>query len=75
MEARCEPTRSDILLVAGVIWGAGLLLTIAALLVYIAVKSYDPALSCDELSANAFTPGALPDNDARDDWELLCGYD
>jgi hypothetical protein len=74
METRYERTRSDIPLIAGVIWGAGLLLTIAALLAYIAFKSYDPALSCDELSANAFTPGALPDIDARDDWELLCGH-
>jgi hypothetical protein len=78
MHAECEQPRSNALLIACIIWGAGLFGTLAGILTYVAIQNYDPSVSCDELAGRAFgTTDAgtePPDIDAWDDWELLCGY-
>ena len=77
MEAQFESPRFNPLFIACVIWAAGLLATLTALLVYIAIHTYDPSETCDEVFAKT-EPSRLnygpPDIDAWDNWELLCGY-
>jgi hypothetical protein len=79
MQAQFDRARSDATLILAVIWTAGILATIFGLVVYFAVQSYDPALSCSELYGKAHIGGVdqVPkDLDAWDDYELLChdGY-
>jgi hypothetical protein len=51
MQARFDAPRSEALVMAFVVWGAGLLAALAAIVIYIAVQNYDPTVSCDELLA------------------------
>jgi hypothetical protein len=74
MQAEVDGPRSNAIGILCVIWAAGLLATVAVLILYLAVRSYDAALSCDDISAKAFTADMPPDTDAWDDWELVCGY-
>ena len=73
MQAEFDRPRTDAFAIVWVVWAAGILATIAILLLYVAVQSYNPDLSCDELH-DKVGGGSVPRNvDAWNDYELLCG--
>ena len=75
MQAEFDHPRSDAIVILCVTCAACILVTIVGLVAYLAVQSYDPALSCDEMWGKAFDNSEVPTNlDAWDDYELLCGY-
>jgi hypothetical protein len=47
--AQCKAQESNALLLACVIWAAGLTVALAGLLAYVAVQTYDPVTSCGDL--------------------------
>jgi hypothetical protein len=73
MQAELDRPGSNAIAVLAVVWAAGVLAIIAVVLLYIAVQSYDPDLSCEKLRAKAGR-GDVPRNiDAWNDYELICG--
>jgi hypothetical protein len=73
MHAAFDHPGANAIAVLAIVWAAGVLVTIAVVLLYTAVQSYGPDLSCEKLRDNA-GGGDVPRNiDAWNDYELICG--